>query len=104
MSKFNFVDPKVIMSVVVSLMILGIGVFAFFTVTTETGSQGYMPSGSECETYTEGSPLTFPHIITLPASANNVTGVTGTYVGGASVTFTYTYDNVAKTVTITGVE
>jgi len=33
--RFGFVDPKTIMTIVVSLMILGIGVFAFFMTTTQ---------------------------------------------------------------------
>lgn len=33
---FNFLDPTQIMSVVVSLIILGVGVFAFFTVVDTT--------------------------------------------------------------------
>ena len=37
--KFNFVEPKVIMSVVVALIILGVGVFAVFVVTNETNTE-----------------------------------------------------------------
>ena len=32
--RYNFMEPKVIMGVVVSLMLLGIGVFAYFTVVS----------------------------------------------------------------------
>ena len=32
---FGFIDPGAIMGVVVSLIILGVGVFAFFTVVTQ---------------------------------------------------------------------
>jgi len=31
-------DPEMIMTIVVSLIILGVGVFAFFTVTTQIGT------------------------------------------------------------------
>ncbi len=36
--KFKYMDPQMIMTVVISLIILGIGVFAFFTVTQQTES------------------------------------------------------------------
>jgi len=36
-SKFNFMDPKVIMTVVISLIILLSGLFAFFTIWGEIG-------------------------------------------------------------------
>ena len=39
MRKFKFMDPQMIMSVVVSLIILAVGVFAFFTVTDQTTTQ-----------------------------------------------------------------
>ena len=39
MKKFRFMDPQMIMSVVISLIILGIGVFAFFVIVDETSTQ-----------------------------------------------------------------
>jgi len=35
-TRFGFIDPGAIMGVVVSLIILGVGVFAFFIVANET--------------------------------------------------------------------
>jgi hypothetical protein len=37
-TRFGFIDPGAIMGVVVSLIILGVGVFAFFVVLNETGN------------------------------------------------------------------
>lgn len=34
MKKFRFIDPAMIMSVIITLMILAIGVYIFFTVAT----------------------------------------------------------------------
>jgi len=39
MRKFKFMDPNMIMGIVVSLIILAIGVFAFFVVIDETTTQ-----------------------------------------------------------------
>jgi len=39
MRKYKFMDPEMIMTVVVSLIILGVGVFAFFTVVVETDTE-----------------------------------------------------------------
>lgn len=37
-AKFGFIDPGAIMGVVVSLIILAVGVFAFFVVIDQTGT------------------------------------------------------------------
>lgn len=37
------------MGIVVSLIILGVGVFAFFTVESEVEKQGYSSSGTKCQ-------------------------------------------------------
>ncbi len=39
MLKFKYMDPEMIMTVVISLIILGIGVFAFFTVLEQINDQ-----------------------------------------------------------------
>jgi len=39
MKKFGFMDPEQIMAIVVSLVILGVGIFAFFTVISNTDEQ-----------------------------------------------------------------
>jgi len=39
MRKFKFMDPQMIMSVIISLIILAIGVFAFFVVISQTTTQ-----------------------------------------------------------------
>ena len=38
MKKFKFMDPEMIMTIVISLIILAVGVFAFFVVTVEVGN------------------------------------------------------------------
>jgi len=38
MKKFKYMDPEMIMTIVVSLIILGVGVFAFFVVVTQISS------------------------------------------------------------------
>jgi len=44
MIKFKYLDPNLIMTIVISLIILAIGVFAFFIVTGVTTSSGYGPA------------------------------------------------------------
>lgn len=38
-ARFGFIDPGAIMGVVVALMILGVGVYAFFVITSEMLTQ-----------------------------------------------------------------
>ena len=38
MQKFKYMDPEMIMTIVVSLIILGVGVFAFFITITQVGN------------------------------------------------------------------
>ncbi|RLF28295.1 MAG: hypothetical protein DRN05_04325 [Thermoplasmata archaeon] len=40
MRKFKFMDPEVIMSVVVALVVLAVGVFAFFVTTQNIPTSG----------------------------------------------------------------
>ena len=52
MKKFNYMDPEAIMTVVISLIILSIGVYAFFVVitqadTTITGTLGANTSSAK---------------------------------------------------------
>ena len=48
MRKFKFMDPEMIMTVVISLIILAVGVFAFFVVTVQVDDQlgGTTPSAT----------------------------------------------------------
>ena len=46
MRKYKFMDPEMIMTVVVSLIILGVGVFAFFTVIVETDDEMMSAKGA----------------------------------------------------------
>lgn len=41
-TRYNFVDPGAIMGVVVSLIVLGVGVFAFFVVLEQVQDQAGM--------------------------------------------------------------
>jgi len=38
MKRFRYMDPEMIMTIVVSLIILGVGVFAFFVTTDSIGT------------------------------------------------------------------
>ena len=38
MKRYNYMDPEMIMTIVVSLIILAVGVFAFFVTTNQIGS------------------------------------------------------------------
>ena len=40
MRKFRFLDPEVIMSVVIALVVLAVGVFAFFVTTQNIPTSG----------------------------------------------------------------
>ena len=48
MYKFNFMDPEMIMTIVISLIILAVGVFAFFVVIVQVDDQlgGAKPSAT----------------------------------------------------------
>ena len=82
-NRSGFVDPKVIISVVVALMFLAVGVFAFFTVTSTTNQQTGGVSGTRTVTETAGN----PHNLTgLPTGYTNVTNVVGVFSDGSTVT------------------
>ena len=53
--KFNFLDPAVIMSVVVALIILGVGVFAFFMTIDSIPTTKPVPSSTALENKTYNS-------------------------------------------------
>ena len=77
----EFLDPKVIMAVVVSLIILGVGTFAFFVTWGEVSQQdGLELSGRECE------------VVVNPAIAQTVT-----IPEGATITRVYETLNTGPT-------
>lgn len=53
--RFGFVDPKVIVGVVVALLILGIGTFAFFITWGELKDEGINPSSTKCQAIVDPS-------------------------------------------------
>jgi len=70
-SRYPFVDPKVVMGVAVSLIILSAGVFAFFAVVTETDKPQYELSETTCfTTFT-----TNPNNLTLPVTTSSIISV-----------------------------
>lgn len=76
---FNFIEPQVIMTVIVSLIILGVGTFAVFTVITNTQDESYGASPSFSRTFT---PTTNPNYYTgLPDDASSITTVQEYYNG-----------------------
>ena len=82
MTKFSYLDPKVIMTVVVALMLLAVGVFAFFTVTNFTQNQsGLGVSGTKTITVTGNDPW---NVSGLPSITTNVSAVTVNYDDGSS--------------------
>jgi len=52
-ARYSFIDPSAIMGVVVSLIILAVGVFAFFIVIEQT--QSAIPTTGDSGNYTNNS-------------------------------------------------
>jgi len=50
MKRFQYMDPEMIMTVVVSLIILGVGVFAFFVTIDSIPEAGPTPSATTTTT------------------------------------------------------
>jgi len=73
MRKFKFMDPQMIMTVVVSLIILAIGVFAFFTVVDNTRTQlrGLGNTATPSATTSNASNETWYEIINLSTNTSS---------------------------------
>jgi len=64
---FSFLEPKIIMTVVIALLMLGVGSFAFFTLwDTLEQEEGMEVSDTECQTVLNP---TIPQTVTIPDGA-----------------------------------
>jgi len=77
--RFNFIEPQVIMAVIVSMIILGVGVFAVFTVITTTQDESIGAGGTFSRNFTPGAnPNTYNG---LPIDTESITSVEEYYDG-----------------------
>ena len=102
--RFSFVDAKTVMLVTVSLIILAVGVFAFFTVWSEISDPSTSPlSARQCETVTDP---TATQTITVrgAGSINSVTEYLsdGTTQTISSSDYTFNNENDQIQITVTG--
>ena len=98
---FGFIDPQVIISVFVAMMIMAIGVFAVFTVIVNTQDENVGVGGTFTRTF---SPSASPQYYTnLPDDTEDVTGVEE-YYNGAWHTITegtgWYYNATTNTLTV----
>ncbi len=81
-TKFGFIEAGQIMAVVVSLIIIAVGMFAFFTVTNVSEEQGIGASGQKCFAITTP---TNPETLTgLPSNTINISYVREYYDDGTN--------------------
>jgi len=99
---FGFVDVNVIMAVVVSLILLAVGVFAFYTLQdTLEENPNFDVSGSRCQTVVDPSAQ---QTVTIPSDAT-ITRVYETLNTGSTNdidTGNYTYAGTTVTINVTG--
>lgn len=75
-TKFSFIDPGAIMGVVVALIILGVGVFAFFVTVSSISNAGMKGEAYGVWKGTEGATvLNNASQQMFSQSANNTTGI-----------------------------
>lgn len=80
MKKFKFMDPEMIMTIVISLIILAVGVFAFFVVIVQVDDQlgGSAPSATtttnQNQTYYRNRNIT-NNLTTTGNSVFNIVGI-----------------------------
>lgn len=79
---FGFVEPSVIMTVVVSLIILVVGVFAFFVTTGAIDDTEISYGGTKC--WDISSPSNPETLTGLPSNTISITSVTEYYDDGTS--------------------
>jgi hypothetical protein len=90
--RFNFVEPQVILTVIISLIVLAVGVFAFFSVTSGIESTGVSAGGTDCFSITTP---TNPETLTLPTNTISIVSVTEYYSDGTNAAIdsgNYTWD------------
>ena len=99
---FNFIEPSTIMTIVVSLIILTVGAFAFFVTWGEvTTNDALSLSGTECEAVTNPA---IAQLVTIPADAT-ITRVYETLNTGVTQDITsgdYSFTGTTVTITVTG--
>ena len=74
MKTFRYMDPEMIMTIVISLIILAIGVYAFFVVVTEASSAVITTSGGA---NTSKAKMTRLAINNTSATGNSVFNIVG---------------------------
>ena len=93
-SKFPYMDPKMIMSVVVALIILAVGVFAYFTAVS---SINQVPATSDSKVFRDVTPdiydisISGATIVSVETGPSN-TGPWSAYSGS------YTYSGTEVTI------
>jgi len=97
--KFPFLDPKIMMTVVVSLIILAVGVFAFFTVWGSLeNTEGMETSDTRCQTVSNPA---IAQTVTVPSDATITRVVETLNTGSTNAIDSGNYTHVGTTVTIT---
>lgn len=97
--KFNFMDPKVIMTVVVTLIILAVGTFAFFVTWGALEDTDIMVvSGTECQAVTNPS---VSQLVVIGEGATNLIVKEHLTDGTWRIIDSGNYSYVGGTVTIT---
>jgi hypothetical protein len=76
-TRFSFIDPGAIMGVVVSLIVLGVGVFAFFTVLVEVKDQANLPSDHNWANMTVGERRMYNAAVNQQGTGNSVFNIIG---------------------------
>ena len=76
-TRFGFIDPGAIMGVVVSLIILAVGVFAFFVVLAEVQGQANYPSDGNWANMSAGSKSMYNAVTNQQATGNSVFNIIG---------------------------
>lgn len=102
MRTFSFLEPKIIMTTIVVMIIFAVGVFAFFTLWANLeDNQAIDTSDTKCKTVVDAS---VSQIITIPEGAT-ITRVYETLNTGAVNDISpsdYTHDGRTVTITVTG--
>jgi len=76
-TRFSFIDPGAIMGVVVSLIVLGVGVFAFFTVLVEVKDQANYPTDGNWANMTAHQKSMYNAAVNQQATGNSVFNIIG---------------------------
>ena len=76
-TRFSFIDPGAIMGVIVSLIILAVGVFAFFVVLTEVQGQSGYPDDGNWANMTVRQRSMYNATVNQQATGNSVFNIIG---------------------------